>query len=147
MIINNRIFCAGLLAMAVIQLPAAHAQAAGQQASPAMPPEAYATMRYNRSDEIKVIGRIEQIETVDGKFYVWVRSTSVLKDGYGVQPGADANAKGDLWRVEGVNPEKLKAEDKARLVRGSEIEVSGHNSADTECKPSCRINSRKLKFD
>jgi hypothetical protein len=146
MIINNRVFYAGLLALAVIQFPVAHAQAAGQQASPAMPPEAYTTMRYNRSDEIKVIGKIEQVEKVDGKFYVWVRSRSVLKEGYGVQPGTKVDAKGDLWRVDGVNPEKLKAEDKARLVRGSDIEVSGHNSTDTECEPSCRINSRKLKF-
>jgi len=143
MIINNRVFHVGLLALAVIQLPVAYAQ----QASPAMPPEAYTTMRYNRSDEIKVIGKIEQVETVDGKFYVWVRSTSVLKDGHGVQPGTRVDAKGDLWRVDGVKPEKLKVEDKAKLVRGSEIEVSGHNSTDTECKPSCRISSRKLKFD
>jgi hypothetical protein len=89
MIINNRVFHAGVLALAVIQLPVAHAQATGQQASPAMPPEAYTTMRYNRSDEIKVIGKIEQVETVDGKFYVWRRSRNLRTPLHGHRVQAD----------------------------------------------------------
>ena len=144
--IKRQILCASFLAIAFVCLPAAHPQTPAPQAAPAMPAEAYGTIRYNRSDEIKVIGRIEQVETVDGKFYVWVRSKSVLKDGHGLQPGTRVDVKGDLWRVDGVNPEKLKPDDKAKLVRGAEVEISGHHSTDTECEPTCRINSRKLKF-
>lgn len=145
--ISNHIFHAGVFAIAAILLPAAYPQSTSQQAAPAMPPEAYTATRYNRSDEIRVTGRIEHVETVDGKLFVWVVARSVFKEGYGVPPGTEANGAGNLWRVDGVDPGKIKAGDKAKLARGSEVEISGHNSTDTSCKPTCRINSRKLSFD
>mgnify|MGYP003576048114 CR=1 FL=1 len=93
-----------------------------------------------------MIGQIEHVETIDGKMFVWVLARSVEKDGFGARPGTEANGKGMLWRVDGV-AEKIRAEDKDKLVRGAQIEIAGHNATDASCKPTCRINSRKLSFD
>lgn len=144
---NRTIVRTSLLAIAFACLLTAHPQAPSQQtATPALPPEAYGAVRYNRSDEIKVTGQIEQVETVDGKLFVWVTAKSVVKEGYGARPGTEAQGKGLLWRVDGV-AEKVKKGDRDKLVRGAGIEVSGNNSADTSCEPTCRINARRLSFD
>ena len=143
---SNHIIRASLVALALVCQPAAHSQPATRQAAPAMPPEAYAATRYNRTDEIKLQGQIEHVETVDGKLFVWVVAKSVEQDGFGVRPGTEVNGKGNLWRVDGA-AEKVKDADKAKLVRGAQIEVAGHNATDVSCKPTCRINSKKISFD
>ena len=107
----------------------------------------YATNNFDRSDELKVTGQIDRVETVDGDTIVWVVASKVLKQGARVQPGTEGLGKGRMWRVEGPGLKDIKVKDLPKLAAGTDIVISGYNSDDKTCEPTCRISSRKIKLD
>lgn len=106
----------------------------------------YTTHNFDRSDELKVTGQIDLVEMVDGETIVWMIAKTVVKQGMREQPGTEAPGKGMLWRVEGPGLKDIKTGDLPRLAAGTKIVVTGYNSDDKTCEPTCRISGRKIKL-
>jgi hypothetical protein len=134
------------LALAGLALStAAYAEPQVITLSPSFPAaEEYANLNYDRSDQLKVTGRIEHVDALNGETIVWVHATKVEQSSARVRPGTEAPGKGEIWRVAGPGLAKIKDADRARLVQGSDIVVIGSNGADKTCEPTCRISSSKV---
>ena len=105
--------------------------------------EAYPSNRFDTSDELKITGEVLQVDTMEAETIIWMRPTAVVKKGFGERPGYnESNGVGMIWRVEGSGVAKIK--DNAKLGPGAEIVVTGVNSVDKTCKPTCRIKSDKV---
>jgi hypothetical protein len=106
-------------------------------------PEAYTVNRFDKTDELKITGQVLQVDALDSGTIVWMRGTTVVKQGFGVRPGTEPPVgKGKIWRVEGSGVTKVK--DATKLTPGTEIVVTGVNSIDKTCEPTCRIRSDKV---
>lgn len=105
-------------------------------------PEAYANNNFNGRDALKITGELADVQTVNGETILWVNAKKVEKAGFGARPGTEAPGAGQSWRVEGPGVAKLK--DPGSLERGAKVTISGDNSADASCKPSCRIRADKV---
>ena len=142
---HRYIIRAGLLAIAVSQLPAAHAQPAGPQTTLATPsPESYTNNSFDRSDGVKITGDIAKVEMLDTGPILWVFARTAAKEGYGVRPGTETRGKGMLWRIEG--PALAKSKDPSKFVKGAEVTASGKNWDVKTCDPSCRMSADKLSL-
>jgi hypothetical protein len=127
----------GLVLLALpATLQTAHAQSSWPTAAD------YANNNFDKRDTVKVTGELAEVETANDVTILWVNATKVEKTGYGTRPGTEAPGKGNSWRVEGPAVAKLK--DPASLPRGAKIVVTGDNSDDKTCKPSCRILAEKV---
>ena len=104
--------------------------------------EAYSGVAFDRTDELKITGQIEKVEDVGAARILWVRAKTVDKQGFGVRPGTTGRGAGFLWRIEGEGPGKVK--DPAKLVAGAKVAVTGYNSSDKSCKPTCRLSAEKV---
>lgn len=104
--------------------------------------EDYKSNRFDSSDKLKVTGPILEVDAAESGAIIWMRAATVMKQEFGSRPGYnEGNGIGVIWRVEGPGVAKIK--DRAVLTPGAEIVVTGANSTDKSCKPTCRIKSAK----
>ena len=108
-------------------------------------PEEFPKGGFDRSARIKVTGRIEKLDTLDGKPILWVSATDVVQAGMGSRPGSQVEGKGNLWRVEGSAVSTAKSPEK--LIVGANVEITGDNADDKACEPACRIRATRVAVD
>jgi beta-lactamase regulating signal transducer with metallopeptidase domain len=108
----------------------------------------YQSNNYDRSDEIKLTGEIQDVSTDNGETVVWVFAKDIAKAGFGARPGQDppTNGEGMLWRIVGPGLGKIQAKDLPKLAPGQKVLVAGFNAADKSCKPTCRMQARSIAF-
>ena len=115
---------------------------AGAQTNSWPAPESYVNKNFDSGDSVKITGEVAGVETIDGAVIFWVTAKKAEKAGFGARPGMDVNGAGMLWRVEGSGVAKVK--DAASVAVGAKITVTGDNSTDKSCKPSCRMRADKV---
>lgn len=135
---------AGACALALCVILTSNLAAAQTSGLPA--DDAYPNRNYNSNDELKVTGQVEFIDKRATETIVWVRAKKVVKQGFGSRPGTEADGVGMLWRIEGPAIARLSEKDKPKLVVGAPVNVSGENSDDKTCKPTCRLNAARLSL-
>jgi len=105
-------------------------------------PDEYPSNRFDKTNELKITGEIVQVDKLDTGAIIWVHAASVVKHGFAARPGTEVPGKGQVWRVEGSGVAKIA--DVTKLTPGAQIVVTGVNSVDTTCTPTCRLRSEKV---
>jgi hypothetical protein len=132
-----------LIAILAALVPVAAFPQTSTLATPA--PEEFPKGGFDRSSKIKVSGRIEKLDTLDGKPIFWVFATGAVQTGMGARVGAEVEGKGNLWRVEGTGVSSAKPPEK--LVVGATVKITGDNADNKTCKPACRMRASRVDFD
>ena len=92
------------------------------------------TAEFDANAPINITGKVLKVDWINP--HAWVH-VEVIENG-----------KKTVWMVEGGTPNTLlrRGINRNSLVRGTDIVVTGYQSKDRLCEPTCRANGRDITF-